>query len=181
MPAFPDDLGDIVLFRHQNHMSENLIITAHGEHVNIFSSYNMHFQLPAGKTLHFYTPNHSPQTDFTLCAIANTSQAEYDIGKYVGPRQCANYRLYYYENDTIQDINTACNSAQTNYPDVAVIVANNGTSLKNVLNIIRTQRQQRYNNYTDIHCSFCRVGYQWLAHRLTPGRKAPSTPAFQMY
>lgn len=170
------DLGDFWYLYHPGHDSTNLIITAHGKHVNKFSSYKMTFQLPRGKQLHFYTPNHKPMADWSLLAVANGNQPEYDKDKYIGPRQCANYRLYFYDKDIDQDYRNAGNSAVLNYPDIVVV---KDTSLSDILSTIQTNYHTRYDNYTDIHCSFCRVGYQWLAYKLTPRTRAPRSPAFE--
>ncbi len=169
MPVQPIDYdGKIRLWCH-NQTTPHLIITAHGEHTNIFSKrFSRNFRLPAGKQLHFYTPNHTAMTDRSLAAIARESQVESDAGMYVGPRTTANYNLFHYETDRDFEIPQVCNTeVGLGYPDVVQILEANekGSALSEVLKIIHNRAAARYEAYTDIHCSFCRVGYQWRAHR----------------
>lgn len=168
MPVFHVDIDNKIRLWCHNRNSIHLIITAHGEHTNIFSKrFNRNFQLEAGKVLHYYTPNHTAMTDRSLAAIANDNQTEHDAGTYVGPKTTANYNLFHYETDRDHEIPPVCNTAITDYPDVVQILEtnHNGSALSEVLSILETSANARYQAYTDIHCSFCRVGYQWRAHK----------------
>lgn len=107
-------------------------------------------------------------TDRSLAAIARENQVESDAGMYVGPRSTANYNLFHYEVDRDFEFSQVCNtSVGLGYPDVVQILeeCENGTALSEVLSILQRRAAERFNAYTDIHCSFCRVGYQWRAHR----------------
>lgn len=165
-----DLLDNIALFHHQT-VSDRLIITAHGEHVPWTSHFKMNFVLPQGKTLHFYTPNHSAMQDLSVAAVARDSQPEYDIGKYVGRRTCSNYKLFYYENDTRHEIEAACREG-IGHPDIVVIAEE--TTLRDVLELLSNRMRRRYDAYEHIHCSFCRVGSQHA--RWTWGRRVKRNP-----
>lgn len=173
MPVVHFDFDEkIRLWCHHTVLSHHLIITAHGEHTNLFSGrFSRSFFLPAGKRLRFYTANHTAMTDRSLMAIARQNQLEVEEGKYVGPRRTANYNLYHYERDLVSEMAPVCNNAVGHqYPDVLQILGADeggparGSSLAEVLSVLEGEAHDRYEAYREIHCSFCRVGYQWRAH-----------------
>jgi hypothetical protein len=177
MAVLSEKVGSVYLFYHPGHNAKHLLISAHGEHVTALSKgFKKGFKLPKGKQLHFYTLDHAAMRDMSLAAVAEGSQAEYDIGKFVGPKFCSNYKLYYYENDKYQDFMNACNAKATDYPDVAYIAVVGATSLADVLQDLATRKYARYQNYAHIHCVFCRCGY---LHTTT--KKDEDTPVMSAF
>lgn len=172
---------------HYRNGHTQLVVRAHGRHVNIWKRLgrrqDLRFVTP--KTLYYYARNHMSIADPGLVRLAQ------DIAGNLAPvdtkpanTTTANYRLWPYlidgtwnYFDGVGEINMAMDSGFDVVEVARVDTSNNMmvTSLKMVLDDIATNLAARWANYTAVHCCFCRAGYMWTSK--LGGAIDPQSPA----
>jgi len=149
------------LFCNENTFAGKLVITSHGAVATGLLGSESYFVTP--RKLIFYAELDNAMIDKSIIAITRSSEPSretIDLGT-----STRNYELTKYQTkkgkgaETYEDLSDAVKKAEGEWNVVSVRHRNIGssTTLNAILKNLESQFKKRFENYEEIHCSFCRV------------------------